>query len=148
VPCSHCLDPSRFDPSIRGSGLAIHQVITGGESGNCARPAHPQWFIDIRNHCLDLGVDFFHKQWGAWKPVSEMSEEEVEQMYYPRRRGEMPDSTRLPRYPTTVLRLDGSQGTDYPPGAMLMFKVGKKRAGRLLQGKEWNMSPDTPRATV
>jgi len=49
---------------IRLSG--IHWVIVGGESGFGARPMKEEWAINIRNQCLNAGVDFFFKQWGAW----------------------------------------------------------------------------------
>lgn len=44
----------------------IHWVIVGGESGFGARPMKEEWAINIRNQCLNAGVDFFFKQWGAW----------------------------------------------------------------------------------
>ena len=44
----------------------IHWVIVGGESGAGARPMKQEWVINVRNQCLDAGVDFFFKQWGAW----------------------------------------------------------------------------------
>lgn len=44
----------------------IHWVIVGGESGPGARPMKEEWALAIRNQCLDAGVDFFFKQWGAW----------------------------------------------------------------------------------
>ncbi|MEX1198291.1 MAG: phage Gp37/Gp68 family protein [Pseudohongiellaceae bacterium] len=44
----------------------IHWVIVGGESGAGARPMKEEWALSIRNQCLEAGVDFFFKQWGAW----------------------------------------------------------------------------------
>lgn len=44
----------------------IHWVIVGGESGFGARPMKEEWALRIRNQCLNAGVDFFFKQWGAW----------------------------------------------------------------------------------
>jgi len=44
----------------------IHWVIVGGESGFGARPMQEKWVVNIRNQCLNAGVDFFFKQWGAW----------------------------------------------------------------------------------
>ncbi|MBN49798.1 MAG: hypothetical protein CMN85_19525 [Spongiibacteraceae bacterium] len=44
----------------------IHWVIVGGESGRGARPMQEEWVVNIRNQCLNVGVDFFFKQWGAW----------------------------------------------------------------------------------
>ncbi len=53
-------------PSLNLNG--IQWVITGGESGPGARPCHPDWVRDIRDHCVSLGVAFFHKQWGGRTP--------------------------------------------------------------------------------
>jgi len=41
-------------------------VIAGGESGTGARPAHPDWFRDIRDRCDVLGIPFFFKQHGKY----------------------------------------------------------------------------------
>lgn len=41
-------------------------VIIGGESGQGARPMHPDWARSIRDQCHAAGVPFFFKQWGAW----------------------------------------------------------------------------------
>lgn len=51
---------------------ALDWVIVGGESGPNARPAHPQWFRDLRDQCLHAGAAFHFKQWGAWASVSEV----------------------------------------------------------------------------
>lgn len=48
------------------SAPKIDWVITGGESGKNARPAHPQWFRDLRDQCARAGVAFHHKQHGEW----------------------------------------------------------------------------------
>lgn len=53
-------------PSLDLSGM--DWVIVGGESGPYARPMHPDWARDIRDRCVDAGVPFFFKQWGAWAP--------------------------------------------------------------------------------
>lgn len=44
----------------------IHWVIVGGESGAGARPMSEDWVINIKEQCLDRGVKFFFKQWGAF----------------------------------------------------------------------------------
>ena len=48
----------------------IHWIIVGGESGPGARPMHPDWVRQIRNHCVDRRVPFFFKQWGGLRPKS------------------------------------------------------------------------------
>jgi len=44
----------------------IHWVIVGGESGPKARPMQPEWAFNVQRQCLEQGVAFFFKQWGAW----------------------------------------------------------------------------------
>lgn len=41
-------------------------VICGGESGEGARPMHPDWARRLRDDCASAGVPFHFKQWGAW----------------------------------------------------------------------------------
>jgi protein gp37 len=49
----------------------IHWVIVGGESGHKARPMNPDWAISIQRRCLEHGVPFFFKQWGAFSAEGE-----------------------------------------------------------------------------
>ncbi len=86
-------------------------VIVGGESGDKARPTHPQWIRDIRDQCQSRGIAFFFKQWGEWAPLN--GEEWL-------RRG----------YPDVE-----------PGGAFPMRRLGKQLAGRKLFGREWNEFP-------
>lgn len=44
----------------------IDWVIVGGESGNKARPMHPDWVIGIQKQCDEQNAAFFFKQWGTW----------------------------------------------------------------------------------
>ena len=44
----------------------IHWVIVGGESGHGARPMKPEWVQKVQRQCLEQGVEFFFKQWGAF----------------------------------------------------------------------------------
>lgn len=46
----------------------VHWVIVGGESGPGARPMSEEWVINVKEQCLDGGVNFFFKQWGAFGP--------------------------------------------------------------------------------
>lgn len=39
-------------------------VVCGGESGDNARPMHPDWARDLRDQCSAAGVPFIFKQWG------------------------------------------------------------------------------------
>ena len=45
----------------------IDWVLCGGESGNRARPMHPDWAMSLRDQCLEAKVPFLFKQWGTYK---------------------------------------------------------------------------------
>lgn len=92
---------------------AIGWLIAGGESGPKARPMHPDWARGLRDQCQAAGVPFFFKQWGAWNPL------------------------------TTVDNRQLLPFGDYDVETKFGFKrVGKKAAGRLLDGREWNEFPE------
>jgi protein gp37 len=95
----------------------IDWVICGGESGPGARPMHPDWARSLRDQCTLDRVPFFFKQWGDWEP---------------RRGFACPDD--LPR-----------EGWHHFDPECSMRRVGKKNAGRLLDGREWNDVPDHER---
>lgn len=131
-------------------------VIVGGESGPNARPMHPDWARSLRDQCEAAGVPFLFKQWGEWKPISEMDEAEHGPLYKslvtakPYQDQDNLDDIygRACTVPNTVVHLDGSTHETTEPmaflqgtGAMQTFKVGKKAAGRLLYGREWNGVP-------
>jgi protein gp37 len=134
----------------------INWVIVGGESGPGARPMHPAWASGLRDQCAAAGVPILFKQWGEWKPICQMPEPEHRGLYKstvaakPHQSQENLDDIygRRCTVPTTVLHVDGSvhditepmaflQGTD----AMQIFRVGKKAAGRLLDGRTWDQAP-------
>ena len=151
-----------LEPLIEDLGeldlAGIGWVIVGGESGPGARPMHPDWARSIRDQCQAAGVPFFFKQWGAWLPgenrhynqrekergMSEVAWHqngvwgtiEPERAWRARGRYVMwePDGT-LHRY--------GERAGNYFPVSAWATRVGKKRAGRLLDGREWNEMPPT-----
>jgi protein gp37 len=89
-------------------------AIIGGESGPGARPMHPDWARAIRDQCAAAGVPFFFKQHGEWIGL-------------PDDRG--PISTPDDR----VHQFDDGE---------VCYRVGKRRAGRLLDGVEYNAFPE------
>jgi protein gp37 len=130
-------------------GPRIDWVIAGGESGDTARPMHPDWARSLRDQCRAAGVPFFFKQWGEWAPVSAIDLDAMyDQLYFPVRKRN-PEGVRRARVESTVLHRDGSThdvSTDenaYLASAspMLNFKLGKSRSGRLLDGREWSEFP-------
>ena len=137
---------------------AIDWVIVGGESQAGARPMHFQWVRSLRDQCSAAGVPFFFKQWGDWKPICYMTDAEHEGLYRSNReakdgeRQEIIDELygRTCKVPLGVIRYDGRFFTDDTfegfrqidgHGGMTMFRVGKKAAGRLLDGVEHNGMP-------
>jgi protein gp37 len=90
-------------------------VVCGGESGPKARPMHPGWARSLRDQCVAAGVPFFFKQWGAWGPTGS-------DIQFQRKRVH-------------------TWGVDDPHGAAAVARWGKKAAGRLLDGREWNEFP-------
>lgn len=115
----------------------IDWVIVGGESGPDARPMHPDWVRRIRERCGAQGVPFFFKQWGAWLPISEMTEPEFDRLYEPAPEQD-PERARRCRVQNFGIGFDGGKDHwrkvgGYP--SYLTFRVGKKAAGRTLDGK-------------
>jgi protein gp37 len=91
-------------------GGKIHQVFCGGESGPDARPMHPNWARSLQQQCAASGVAFFFKQWGEYRPWKNGDPIEKFEHVHPRQ------GNLLSR----------------------VIKVGKHKAGRLLDGVEWN----------
>ena len=95
-------------------------VIVGGESGPRARPMHPDWARSLRDQCKAAGVPFLFKQWGDWAKAG---------------------ATPFHAYaisPTGAKRpCDGTHAMC----EALMVKVGKKAAGRTLDGRTWDGMP-------
>jgi protein gp37 len=116
--------------SFRGRGL--DWAIVGGESGPHARPMHPEWARDIRDQCAAAATPFFFKQWGEWAPGEcangpPTRTERVASFWA----GSWNFGTQTPR--------ESAEGhIDDEPD---VYWLGKKAAGRLLDGVEHNGMP-------
>lgn len=104
-------------PDISGDRIetynyGIDWVIAGGESGPKARPMHPDWARSLRDQCQASGVPFFFKQWGEWAPGHTEGFTERQSM-------------------TEKHWSDGN----------ISVRIGKKTAGRMIDGREWNEFP-------
>lgn len=104
----------------------IDWVVAGGESGPRARPMHPTWALSLRDQCQAAGVPFFFKQWGEWAPF-----------IYKSQTGESVLKLTVDSKKEIIMKHDNT--------AVNMRKVGKKKAGRLLDGREWS---EYPRKTI
>lgn len=132
IPCDSTFvscEPLR-GPIIAAPLWGVKQIIVGGETGHGAEPMHPDWARSLRNACANAGIAFFFKQWGEWQ-----------------------DGSRLPDFDGEIVLNDGRhkrtaedfdadvrrQWHSYRP--TMMARVGKKVAGRLLDGVEWSQFP-------
>jgi protein gp37 len=122
--CNACA-PDGADPTGTYDALAsgdLHWIVTGGESGPGARPRHPDWARSLRDQCAGAGVPFFDKQHGQWVPLAAENE------------------GFWPTEGDGCIRLnpDGTRG----PNGWPMQRVGKKAAGRLLDGVLHDAMPE------
>lgn len=99
-----------------GAKPGIGWVIGGFESGHRARPGNPAWARALRDQCAAAGTAFLWKQNGEWAPGSLF-----------------PDG--IPS--GTSCDFDGDLKTDDER----VWKVGKKAAGRLLDGVTHDQFP-------
>lgn len=125
-----------FDPIITANVLKraeaypplpqVDWVIVGGESGPGARPIHPDWARSLRDQCDAAGVPFLFKQWGEWAPRDQWS-------------------FHVRMCKQCAIKLDGStvSNDDAPQdvGGQRFELVGKKAAGRNLDGRTWDGVP-------
>lgn len=139
IDCTHIQYPpkdfgtmERYVDALNGVGYAqvsgdlwraspyrrLDLVINGFESGRKARPVHPDYARILRDQCAAAGTAYFFKQWGEWICAGELRQ---------LLGGGMPgfgiyDACRHDLATDTV-------------------RVGKKAAGRLLDGREHTEFP-------
>lgn len=115
-------------PKFDNIWARIDWVVAGGESGPGARPMHPDWARSLRDQCAAADVPFFFKQWGQWVPIG----------------WEHADSKHLITADGFVVpkALAVMKRKQYGHGLIEVAKLGKKRAGRLLDGIEHNGMPE------
>lgn len=102
-------------------------VIAGGESGPGARPMHPDWARSLRDQCAAAGVPFHFKQWGEFVPCVADDEGHGLRCY--------PDGADCDAFlQETKAPILSAHGREF-------WRIGKKRAGRLLDGIEHNGMP-------
>lgn len=102
--------------------ICLDWVICGGESGPDARIMHPGWVRFLQDQCFRAGVPFLFKQWGewAWSP------------------GDLNFSEAV----AWGRRQFGNAPFEHHSCGLTAFKVGKKRAGRLLDEQTHNGFPE------
>ena len=105
------------------SDARIHWLIIGGESGPKARPMHPEWARPLIQQGREAGAAVHFKQWGAYGP-----------------------SVRPRSDSDPVAYFDGGEPfgwglLDQDRPHIFMRRLGKKAAGRIIDGREWNEVP-------
>jgi protein gp37 len=114
-------------------------VITGGETDqgkHKARITHPEWFHSLRDQCAASGTPYHHKQNGEYHTSAEHEPEGCDAQAVAIRVDGKTESR-----PSEVFTLVAGRA----PGWAGMCRVGKKAAGRQLQGREHNDRPEVLR---
>lgn len=126
-PCRGCRREQDQAKQIGG----VDWVIAGGESGPSARPMHPDWARVIRDQCNAAEVPFFFKQWGEWTPGENVERQSgiVDTAHWLGDRWSFSDEN--------LASTDGH--VDDEPD---LYRIGKRAAGRRLDGVEHNAMPD------
>lgn len=123
----------RFGPSQRETAR-LDLVIAGGESGPKARPMHPDWARSLRDQCAASGTAFFFKQWGEWEAAVDRERDDPDwRLDYSVKYAD--------QAPHKWLNLEGGRGF-HGERFHVMRRVGKRAAGRLLDGVEHNAMPE------
>jgi protein gp37 len=103
----------------RPNGQPIGWVIAGGESGHGARPMSPDWARSLRDQAQAAGVSYLFKQWGEYAPTG---------------------------YMAIGARAKGCVFVGDPIDDLghrwEMRRLGKKAAGRELDGRTWDEFPE------
>lgn len=113
-------------PNAWLGGPGLDWVVCGGETGPGARPVHPDWVRGLREQCQEAGVPFFFKGWGEWLPESQMEQSLFDECAD---RWPVPETSR-----NHVALADGDDDG-------VLFRVGRARAGRLLDGRSHDDMP-------
>ena len=114
---------------------AIDWVIVGGESGPGARPMHPDWARSLRDQCAVADVPFLFKQWGEWgEPDSIERTNLALQGWFEQDRLD----GGVPLHEWQGPMQNGVELASLRPE---VFRVGKKAAGRLLDGRTHDWYP-------
>lgn len=124
-----------YEPSGEDLLPGLHWIIVGGESGPGARPMHPDWARSLRDQCATAGVPFLLKQWGEWGEPDSIERTGLAH------RGWYEQSSLdggVPRHDWPGPIRNGVELASLRPEA---FRVGKKAAGRYLDGRTHDEFP-------
>jgi protein gp37 len=106
----------------------IHWLIAGAETGPDSRPSHPDNFRSARDQCAAAGISYFFKSCGDWIT----------------KENSRPSDESFPPFTATHCWNPESQ-VGFSDRRDWAYRVGKKAAGRLLDGVEQNELPEVTR---
>jgi len=117
----------------QGKSARLDWVICGGESGYQARPLHPDWARALRDQCSAAGVPYFFKQWGEWASqlatgdLGTLQPREIQRIH---QQSESSGRVMFMCSNGATNPFDGGKNRE------TFFRVGKKLAGNLLDGRQ------------
>jgi protein gp37 len=137
-----------FDGPDFDYGPKLDWIVVGGESGPGARPMHPDWARSLRDQCAAAGVPFFFKQWGEWAPIGRLHDDDGDtdetiaaENAFLSAKGKQFDDGDWWTDPSDcrIVDLDmfnwANECAQHPADCIVIKRLGKKRAGRLLDGQ-------------
>jgi protein gp37 len=133
---------SRCDYTGIGDEWGIDWVIVGGESGSGARPMHPDWARSLRDQCAAAGVPFLFKQWGEWLPGAHYTPKLAAKDQDPHQSRYLCALWDGEAWEKGNFSSDEIHFEDEP-----MYQVGKKAAGRQLDGLQHDGYPGAKSGT-
>jgi len=156
-------DPDPRLGVVAGPGLSLNQywkhtgegpfpgvnwVIVGGESGHNARPMNPEWVKSLRDQCeASNEAYFFFKQWGKWGTVFENMTTKKPIFRKFKNKQQWINKANCWMAGGWAVDMTGKilkNGKDFDTAKYpiaIMHNIGKKKAGSLLDGKEYKEFP-------
>lgn len=125
--------PDGEPSAVTSEVITLDWIIVGGESGPAARPMHPDWARDLRDQCAAAGVPFFFKQWGEWAVALDRERDDPD--WRADYTNDYADHGK-----SRWINLAGGSGF-HGERFHVMRRVGKRDAGRLLDGIEHDGFP-------
>jgi protein gp37 len=111
----------------------IDWVVTGGETGPYSRFMNPEWPRAIAAQCASAGTAYFHKHNGEWLDADTLGAP-YKRLNKPLTFSEAENLAEL-----------GDFRFEHLSAGSTLIRCGKKRAGRLLDGREHNAFPEVTR---
>lgn len=110
-----------------------------GETGSKARAMHPDWPRRDREQCRATGVPFWFAHWGEFCPELLMAVPDTFWDQLGKKEWDALDDEG--NYFSTATPWNANQGEDSDLKEYSVYRVGRKVAGRILDGRTWEEAP-------